>query len=112
MAVERPSPETDTRTRYVFVGGRMYLEALLVEAMNEATVEYLERHVPQGTSPRRLIRTVRGMKTPEAHNRVMNAALRKLAQSELYSDPAEVSDEVGVVVGRFPTMLDKQIDSP
>ena len=111
MAVEPLSPETDTRTRYVLVGGRLYLEALMVEAMNEATVEYLERHVPQGSSPRRIARTVRDMKTPQAHRKVMNVALRKLALSELYSDPAAVSDETGVVVARFPTMLDKQIDN-
>lgn len=97
------------RARYVLVGGKLYREALLVEAMNQATTEYLERMVPQGATPRAMIRAVRGLKTPAAHRGVMNAALRALADSDLDVALSRGSGEDGEIVARFPTVLDKQV---
>lgn len=106
----QPEQAEQARTRYVLVGGKAYPEALMIEAMNQATTEYLDRAVAQGSTPRAIVHVVRGMKTAGAHRTVMNMVLRAMAESGLGTDPAGLLAADGEIVARFPVVFPRVID--
>lgn len=91
-------PPTSERRRLIAIGQHLYDEKLLTAMMGHAMLEKLAALLPEEpVSPRRLLDTVKSMRTNTMHAAVMRDALAMLEQS----GPV-VASAFDVVVARFP----------
>lgn len=97
------------RPEFVLVGGKAYPVEAYHAALNTALLARLEAVLPSGSSMRRAFRTVRALKTPDAHRAVMNHTLRLLAESDADVSLEEALEQAEALpIAAFP----KRIDNP
>jgi hypothetical protein len=96
-----PVTEDKTTRPVVAYLGAFYDLADYEAIFNQAMLDHLSSKLPEGCSPRRAARVLRGMKTKEGHTAVLRAALAKLRQN---AKPVP-KDAPGVTIAvRFPAL--------
>jgi hypothetical protein len=95
--VEEGKAAPPAPVRLVQVGKKLYPELAFIQAMQDAAFDHLETAIPQGSTLRQAMRTIRDSKTIETHERVQRAALLKLIAGE-----AALPSPGAIVVAKFP----------
>jgi hypothetical protein len=90
--------ETPAEIRLVQVGAKLYPEAQFIGAMTEAGLQHLESSIPQGSTMRNAMRTVRDSKNEETLLKVRALALRLLLKN---AEPA-LPSKGAKIVAKFP----------
>jgi hypothetical protein len=96
---------TDARRRFVKIGGAYWLEATYIAALHTVGMERIQHVSDKASSPRRLLRSLRSMKTRETADATLREALKRVIRVEPGIALDEVKARKGAVVAEFPQDL-------